>query len=89
MVSPPPSLCPPPISVSPPPAQEAALRRTELPDAVEEVAAAIRRQKDAATSAELSRRRAQMALRAGEGLKRDGNAYGAHVERAMERLRSK
>eukprot|EP00076_Gallus_gallus_P036427 XP_025001965.1 spectrin beta chain, non-erythrocytic 4-like isoform X2 [Gallus gallus] len=69
--------------------QEAALSLSELPDGVEEVAAAIRRQKDAATSAELSRRRAQMALRAGEGLQRDGNAYGARVGRAMDSLRRK
>ena len=92
----PPSSCPPPTLLTPPPpgslsppAQEAALSLSELPDGVEEVAAAIRRQKDAATSAELSRRRAQMALRAGEGLQRDGNAYGARVGRAMDSLRRK
>ncbi|KAM9211239.1 LOW QUALITY PROTEIN: spectrin beta chain, non-erythrocytic 4-like, partial [Leptosomus discolor] len=68
--------------------QESTLAHAELPDTVEGVSNAIKKHKDFTTTMDLNLQKIQLALQAGESLRRQGNLYGDRGE-AMEGLRAK
>ncbi|KAM8794004.1 spectrin beta chain, non-erythrocytic 4 [Eudromia elegans] len=69
--------------------QESALARAELPAGVEAAGAAIKRHKDFSSAMALNLHKVQLALQAGEGLRRQGSPYSERVAEEMEALSAK
>ncbi|XP_028921012.1 spectrin beta chain, non-erythrocytic 4 isoform X2 [Ornithorhynchus anatinus] len=69
--------------------QETVLSGLELPDTVETVGEAIKRHRDFLTTLELNLQKTQVAVQAGESLRRQGSPYGDQAQVKVAQLQEK